>query len=152
MVKSLSESAASETERCAGSVPWPRLLCPQSAWSQRLHCVIALMPPNCRRTVKRVAHDLLISQSSFPFAAFCSDHSRGIHLNVSGVCAQRGWSKSPNRARNYAPSGREKCSESWRSCTTARARHLSQVKQTNPLRQFGNDGSERASRSKRLRL
>lgn len=49
----------------------------------------------------------------------------------SGVCAQRGRSKSPNRARKYAPSGREKCLASWRSCTTARARRLSQVnKQT----------------------
>lgn len=89
-----------------------------------------LMSPNCR-TVKRVANNrspLFPSQTSFPLTAFSSHHNQGIHLNVSGVCAQRGWSKSPNRARNYAPSGREKCSESWLSCTTAHARHLSQVK------------------------
>lgn len=122
----------------------PSLRSPQSAGCsvsrtaslspEHLHCVIMLMPPNCRRTVKRVVNDrspLFPSQTSFPFTAFSSDHNQGIHLNVSGVCTQRGWSKSPNRARNYAPSGRERCSESWRSCTTARARHLSQVnKQT----------------------
>lgn len=121
----------------------PSLLSPQSACCsvsrtaslspEHLHCVVMLMSPNCR-TVKRVANNrspLFPSQTSFPLTAFSSHHNQGIHLNVSGVCAQRGWSKSPNRARNYAPSGREKCSESWLSCTTAHARHLSQVnKQT----------------------
>lgn len=101
---------------------------------KHLHCVTTLTPPNCRRTVKRGANNrspLFPSQISILFTALSSDHNQEIHINVSGVCAQRGWSKSPNRARNYAPSGREKCSESWPSCTTARARHRSQVnKQT----------------------
>lgn len=77
-----------------------------------------------------------------------SDHNQGIHSNVSAVCTQRGWSKSPNRARNYAPSGRERCSESWPSCTTARAQHPSQVnKQTHSGSLERNEGSASASRS-----
>lgn len=161
MVKSLSGSAASKIERCVASAQSHdsrhlrsliRLLfrLKDSLSLEHLHCAIVLMPPNCRRTVAMDGSPLSPSQTSFRFVAFSSDHNQGIHLNVSGVCTQRGWSKSPNRARNYAPSGREKCSESWRSCTTARARHLSQVnKNTNPLRQFGNDRGESASRSKR---